>query len=202
LLIATCAVAPAGAQVTVQTGRSASAATATRAAATPAPRPGLPRFGTITTHLYRGGQPDDRGFAELKSMGIDVVVNLRHEENEIGRERALVEGLGLRYVSIPWRGKQEPNLAQMAEFLNLLRGNPDKRVFVHCERGSERTGVMIASYRMSAERWTPAEALAEMEAFGFRGLGFGHLKRFVREFPTLLMREPLFVKPILEVLPD
>jgi len=163
--------------------------------AKPVQQPGLPRFGTVTSHLYRGGQPENRGFAELKGLGIDLVVNLRNEPDEIARERAVVEAQGLRYASIPWRGKENPKPEQVAEFLALLRANSDKKVFVHCERGSERTGVMIACFRMSTERWTPEQALAEMAAFGFRRFGFSHLKRFVREFPTLLMRDPILSKP-------
>ena len=164
----------------------------------PGQYPGLPRFGVVSTQLYRGGQPENRGFAELKGLGIDLVVNLRNEPDEIRRERALVEGQGLRYASIPWRGKENPKLEQVAEFLDLLRANVGKKVFVHCERGSERTGVMVAVYRMSAERWSPDQALAEMAAFGFRRFGFGHLRQFVREFPALLTRDPLLSKSSLE----
>jgi tyrosine-protein phosphatase SIW14 len=164
----------------------------------PAQPPGLPRFGMVTSHLFRGGQPESRGFAELKGLGVDLVVNLRNEPNEIARERALVEAQGLRYASIPWRGKENPKPDQVAEFLNLLRTNAGKKVFVHCERGSERTGVMVACYRMSTERWTAEQALREMDTFGFRRFGFAHLKRFVREFPTLLTREPFLSKPDLE----
>jgi len=167
-------------------------------AAKPGQYPGLPRFGMVSNQLYRGGQPDTRGFAELKGLGIDLVVNLRNEPDEIGRERALVEAQGLRYASIPWRGKENPKLEQVAEFLDLLRANTGKKVFVHCERGSERTGVMVAVYRMSAERWTPEQALTEMAAFGFRRFGFGHLRQFVRQFPTLLTSDPLLSKSILE----
>jgi tyrosine-protein phosphatase SIW14 len=163
--------------------------------AKPAQPLGLPRFGMVTDHLYRGGQPEGRGFAELKGLGIDLVVNLRNEPDEIVRERALVEAQGLRYTSIPWRGKENPKPEQIAEFLGLLRANADKKVFVHCERGSERTGLMIACYRMSMEQWTADKALREMDAFGFRRFGFAHLKRFVREFPTLLTREPFLAKP-------
>jgi protein tyrosine/serine phosphatase len=158
--------------------------------AQPAPRPGLRNFGVVNAQLYRGGQPENAGFAELKKMGVGVVVNLRHEPDEIARERALVEAQGMRYVSIPWRGKQDPNTEQVAQFLELIRDNPDGKVFVHCERGAERTGVMVACYRVSRDRWTVDQALAEMEKFGFRGLRFGHLKRFVREFAARLQRVP------------
>ena len=168
--------------------------------ATPAPAArvkltGLPYFGTVSTQLYRGAQPEDGGFAELKKLGIGIVVNLRHEPDEIARERGLVEQQGMQYVSIPWRGKQDPKTEQVAQFLELLRASPDKKVFVHCERGAERTGVMVACYRISSDRWTADQALNEMEAFRFRGLLFGHLKKFVRAFPGLLLNDP-FLKTI------
>jgi protein tyrosine phosphatase (PTP) superfamily phosphohydrolase (DUF442 family) len=162
-------------------------------AAVPARRvqiPGLPHFATVSGQLHRGGQPEDKGFAELRKRGIGIVVNLRHESDEIVRERALVEAQGMRYVSIPWRGKEDPRTRQVAQFLELLRANADEQVFVHCERGAERTGVMVACYRIAIDNWTSKQALDEMEDFRFRGLFFGHLKRFVRAFPTLLLSDP------------
>ena len=159
------------------------------AAAVRAQHAGLPNFAIVNQQLHRGGQPQDTGFAELKKLGVDTVVNLRHEPQEIARERGLVEAQGMRYVSIPWRGKEDPKTEQVAEFLRLLRDNANRKVFVHCQRGAERTGVFVACFRMTEEGWTAEQALAEMEAFRFRGLRFGHLKRFVRAFPTLLMRD-------------
>ena len=172
--------------------------TAETATSAPAPRvklTGLPYFGTVSTQLYRGAQPEDSGFAELKKLGIGIVVNLRHEPDEIARERGLVEQQGMQYVSIPWRGKQDPKTENVAQFLELLRASPDKKVFVHCERGAERTGVMVACYRISSDRWTAEQALNEMETFRFRGLLFGHLKKFVRAFPGLLLNDP-FLKTL------
>jgi protein tyrosine phosphatase (PTP) superfamily phosphohydrolase (DUF442 family) len=184
---------------TAQPERPRTAETAAPAATTRVKLLGLPYFGNVSTQLYRGAQPDDGAFAELKKLGIGIVVNLRHEPDEIARERALVEQQGMQYVSIPWRGKQDPRSEQVAQFLGVIRSNPDKKVFVHCERGAERTGVMVACYRMSSEQWTPERALNEMEAFRFRGLRFGHLKKFVRDFPGLLLNDP-FLKPIAQPL--
>ena len=151
---------------------------------------GLPNFGIVSPQLYRGGQPKDTGFAELKRLGVDIVVNLRHETGQIAREHALVSAHGMRYVSIPWEGRHTPSAEQVAQFLKLLHDNADRKVFIHCRRGAERTGVFVACYRIAREHWTPEQALAEMERFRFRGLRFGHLKRFVRAFPTLLLRDP------------
>jgi len=166
------------------------AAPHTPASAPSAQLPGLPNFGTISQQLSRGGQPNPAGFEELKKMGIDIVVNLRHDTAEIIREQVLVQTQGMQYLSIPWRGSNNPSVAQIVQFLELLRANPDKKVFVHCERGAERTGVMVATYRMSRQHWTAEQALNEMELFGFRAMRFGHLKKFVQDFPLLLQSDP------------
>lgn len=150
---------------------------------------GLPNFGVVSDRLYRGAQPDENGFAELARLGIAIVVDLRRGQGKIARERALVQSLGMHHVSIPWSGHDEPDPEQVAQFLRLLRDNPQRKVFVHCRRGAERTGVMVACYRISREGWPPERAQAEMEAFGFRRR-FAHLTRFVREFPILLLRHP------------
>lgn len=98
----------------------------------------------------------------------------------------------MQFVSLPWTGYESPDHAQVAEFLQLIRDNPDKQIFVHCRRGAERTGVMVAAYRISVEGWTPEQALAEMEEFKFRGFWFRHLRRYVRRFPEHWEREPAF----------
>ena len=198
LIVALAAWVSTHAPVIAQSAQPPPSQTAAPAAQTAAPRvklAGLPHFGTVSTQLYRGAQPENSGFAELKKIGIDIVVNFRDEPDEIARERTAVEGQGMRYVSIPWRGKQDPKPEQVAEFLELLRANPNKKVFAHCQRGAERTGVMVACYRISRENWTSERALNEMEEFRFRGLRFGHLKKFVRDFPSLLLSDP-FLKTI------
>ena len=166
---------------------------ATGSSAAPAPREyaGLSNFGVVSDYLYRGAQPAESGFAELARRGIAIVVNLRHESGRIARERTLVESLGMHYVSIPWRGHDDPNPEQVVQFLRLLRDNPEGKVFVHCRRGAERTGVMVACYRIAREQWPPERAQAEMEAFGFRRRRFAHLTRFVRDYPALLLRDPV-----------
>jgi protein tyrosine/serine phosphatase len=61
----------------------------------------------------------------------------------------------------------------MRRFLAVV-GDPARQpVFVHCLRGSDRTGMAVAVYRMSAEGWSREEAIDEM----VRG-GFGFNRRF------------------------
>ena len=147
---------------------------------------GLPNLGQVTPTLFRGGQPKKEGYPKLKEMGIEIVVNLRDDQDEVTEERGIVERLGMRFVSIPWKARRGPSDGQVAEFLELLRANAQRKIFVHCKAGKERTGVMIAAYRIAAQGWTAPQALDEMEYFGIRGLWFPHLKRYIREFPPRL----------------
>jgi protein tyrosine phosphatase (PTP) superfamily phosphohydrolase (DUF442 family) len=151
---------------------------------------GLPNFGRVSDTLSRGAQPVDAGYAELKKEGFEIVVSFREHPGQIAVERRAVEAQGMRFVSIPWPPMDAPRNAQVAEFLELLRANPGKKIFAHCQRGAERTGVMVAAYRIAAEKWTPQQALDEMEVFGFRGFWFRHLKKYVRAFPAQLDSDP------------
>lgn len=150
--------------------------------------PGLPNLGRMAENLYRGGQPEKEGYAELKKLGIEIVVNFRDDDHK--SERAQVETLGMKYIEIPWSGFDHPDNKQVAQFLQMLRDSSAKKVFFHCRRGAERSGVMGAAYRMTFERWTPEQALEEMEQFKFRGFWFRHLKKYVRSFPQQLESDP------------
>ena len=52
--------------------------------AAPLVRPGLTNFYEVTTNLYRGAQPTAQGMAELKTMGIKTVLNLRSFHSDSG----------------------------------------------------------------------------------------------------------------------
>ncbi len=130
------------------------------------PVQGIPKFGEVSPQLFRGGQPSSEGLEFLAKMGVAIVVNLRPGEHP--DEEAQATRLGMRYVAIPWHC-YHPNDAAMAAFLTLLHENPDKKIFVHCELGTDRTGMSVAAYRISAQSWSAEEAMKEMQAFGFSG---------------------------------
>jgi tyrosine-protein phosphatase SIW14 len=153
------------------------------------PLHGVKNFGRVTDHLYRGAQPSAQGFAELKHLGVGIIVNLRDDRDEQEKEERTVETLGLRYVAIPWNARRLPTDTQMADFLDLLRVNPKTTIFVHCQLGADRTGVMIAAYRIADENWTPRQAIAEMKAFHLH-FWLPHLNRYIEQFPQRLESSP------------
>jgi tyrosine-protein phosphatase SIW14 len=154
---------------------------------------GLPNFGRVTANLYRGGQPTWDGFNDLHAMGVGMIVNLRDDRTEMEIEQREVESLGMKYVGIPWKASDEPSSTQVVKFLDLVRANPKTKIFVHCRRGADRTGVMIAAYRIAVEHKTVPEAISEMHRFHYDWLFCPQLKRYVESLPELLQRDPQFV---------
>ena len=155
-------------------------------------RKNLPNFGEATTTLYRGGQPSKEGFRTLAKMGINIVVDLRGSRDS---ERKIVTRLGMQYVPLPWRCPF-PKDKTFAQFLTLLRKNPGKKIFVHCRIGDDRTGMMIASFRMAEQGWSAEKAEKEMEKFGF---SFAHrrlicpgLSSYEEKFPQRFKSSPAF----------
>ena len=73
--------------------------------------------------------------------------------------------------------------------------NPKQPAAVHCRLGDDRTGMMIAAYRMGQQGWTAKEAMREMHDFGYRGvhhLMCPGLAGYEKSFPQRLRNKPLF----------
>jgi tyrosine-protein phosphatase SIW14 len=153
---------------------------------------GLPNFGRVTENLYRGGQPSEDGFNALHAMNVRIIVNLRDDRAETAAEKRQVESLGMKYIGIPWSANHEPSSAQVVEFLDLIRANPNTKIFVHCRRGADRTGVMIAAYRIAVEHKPVAEAISEMHQFHYDWLFRPQLKHYVESLPERLQKDPQF----------
>ena len=148
---------------------------------------GVPNFGEVTPFLYRGAQPSREGFLGLAGMGIDIVVDARLSGKS--SEKKVVNAAGMQYVSIPWHC-MFPKDKAIAQFLALLRDNPKKKIFVHCRYGDDRTGMMIAAYRMAVENWTAQQAWSEMQQFGMNRTICFPLVSYEKRFPERLKKNP------------
>jgi tyrosine-protein phosphatase SIW14 len=124
--------------------------------------PGVGNFAKISDVLYRGEQPTAIGMAELKKMGIKTVVNLRMMHSD----RDELKGSGLQYYHINCKA-WHPEEQDVIEFLKIVSEPANQPVFVHCLHGADRTGMMIASYRIVEQGWTCEQAIAEIPNFGF-----------------------------------
>ena len=154
----------------------------------------IPDFGQVSPTLYRGAQPNQQGFEALAKLGIQIVVDLRGDRKS---EREQATRLGMRYVPMHWQCSF-PKDHVFADFIQLIRMNPRKKIFVHCRVGDDRTGMMVAAYRMAEQGWSAERAEKEMIDFGFnfahRRLICPRLEDYERDFPNRFATRPEFEK--------
>lgn len=141
--------------------------------------PGLSHVGRVAPGIFRGAQPEPNGYATLANMGVRSVINLR-SRNE---EKEAVEARGMRSFWVPLNayGDVDPEIIRKA--VALMADPANRPVYVHCRQGRDRTGVVVAVYRMEIDGWSPEEAEEEMQAYGFHDIWF-QLKNFVRRYRT------------------
>ena len=126
----------------------------------------LPNFHRVNERLYRGGQPKDGGLKVLADLGIKTVVNLRGESDDTREEGVEAARLGMKFISIPMSSAGRPNDEQIRRALAVVEGAQEGPVFVHCRRGSDRTGAVIAIYRILHDGWTAKQAIDEAKRYG------------------------------------
>lgn len=138
---------------------------------------GVSNFQKVDDHVFRGGQPTPEGFRNLSQLGIKTVVDLREPGDRSSQERKVVTAAGMRYISVPMQGMTKPRLESVVKVLGLLEDTASGPVFVHCRRGADRTGAVIACYRMEHDKWKNDKALAEA-----RSLGMSWFQRAIQSF--------------------
>ena len=149
---------------------------------------GVPNFHQTNEHVFRGGQPTPDAWPSLAKLGVKTVIDLRlTDEHSTTEESQAVAGAGMKYVNVPMKGVVAPSNEQITQVLRLL--NSDEPVFVHCHRGSDRTGTVIACYRIAHDGWSSKQALSEAKSFGMAWTQMG-LKRYIQSFqPRQLARD-------------
>jgi protein tyrosine/serine phosphatase len=145
---------------------------ATVSAQEPADSSQLPRFHQVGERLFRGGQPREGGFAKLRDLGINTVINLRGASDRTRAEEKEVRALGLNYFNVPLPNWARPQHTRVARILELINAAESGRVFIHCKDGVDRTGMIVAIYRMKHDGWSADQALAEAERTGMRRTQF------------------------------
>jgi uncharacterized protein (TIGR01244 family) len=138
---------------------------------------GVSNFQQVNSRVYRGAQPEPDAFGNLARLGVKTVLDLREDPAQASAEERLVRAAGMRFVSIPMLGLSKPTDDQIARALAILTDDAAVPVFVHCRRGADRTGTVIACYRIALDHWRAQKAIAEA-----RSLGMSFVERAMRQY--------------------
>lgn len=131
--------------------------------ATPVDSQHLQNFHRIDNMLYRSAQPDEPAMRELESLGIRTVLNLRYTQTD--RDKATGTQLALRHFPML---ATHIDTEDLIEAVTLIR-QAEPPVLVHCYHGADRTGAVIAAWRILQQGWSDKAAIDEM----LHG-GYGH----------------------------
>lgn len=141
----------------------------------------LPNFHQVNEHLYRGAQPLSGGMRMLAARGIKTIVNLRGEDEGTRAESTDASAAGLRYFNVPMQGLSRPTDEQVERVLAIINDPQNWPVFVHCNHGKDRTGTIIACYRISHDGWTSEKAKAEAKHYGMNWVQF-RMKDYIKDY--------------------
>jgi protein tyrosine phosphatase (PTP) superfamily phosphohydrolase (DUF442 family) len=134
--------------------------------------------------VYRSGQMTADGLADaVRRFDIRTVINVQDDVPDPDLEKSfwrsgtvkeseLCRRLGVRYVWIapdlvPVKDSPRRRPQAVDEFLRVLDDKTAYPVLIHCRAGLNRTGCLVAVYRMEYQGWSPIEAFQEMKDLGF-----------------------------------
>lgn len=156
--------------------------------------PGLPNLHRVNSSLYRSAQPTVEGFVFLGTQTslansdrpIKTVVSLRafNEDAPLVPETSELRLEQIRFKT--WHPEDE----DVVKFLRIATTPAMQPVLVHCQHGSDRTGTMVAIYRIAYEGWTKAQATDEMinGGFGFHPM-WQNLLRYIEELDVNAIKQ-------------
>lgn len=113
-------------------------------------------FHKISSDVFRSEQPSAKQMQYLDKLGFKTVINLRLWHNDQDE----IKNTGISEVWIKLRAGNIID-EKVIEILQAIRKSP-KPILIHCWHGSDRTGVIIAMYRLVFQNWTKEQAINEL----------------------------------------
>jgi tyrosine-protein phosphatase SIW14 len=141
-------------------------------------------FGRVNDHIYRGAEPGDDGMRDLGAMRVVLDIDLRESGTATESERKMAQSLGMQYVNVPFPPLSAPSPEQVKRVLSLLEPDDAGKIFVHCRRGKDRTGTVVACYRIEHDGWDNRRAAQEANGYGMSWAERG-MRSFIMHFKPL-----------------
>lgn len=137
--------------------------------------PTLENLYKVDDGIYRSNQPTALQFKSLEMNGIKEVLNLRRFHSDT--DDAKNTNLTLHHIKVRASQVNDNHLLEAMRIIRDRKGD----ILVHCHHGSDRTGVVIATYRIIFQDWSKEDAIAEMkkEEFGFHSI-FSNLPKLIQ----------------------
>jgi len=123
----------------------------------------------VSPGIYRGPAPETAAdYRQLSALGIRTVLDIRKFRRRQGdQECRCVHAHGMTYQRVPvaFHAEKDRSPERALRTLVDVRLHP---IYIHCDLGRHRAGLIVGLYRVRCEGWSLPAAYCEMERFGFR----------------------------------
>ncbi len=146
-------------------------------------------FHVVSDDLARSGQPNRKSAQVLEEAGFKTILNLRYRIND----RWELKNTNIKEVRLKLKA-QNLSFDDMVEALTLIR-DAEKPVLVHCLHGSDRTGCVVACYRMVFQDWSRERAIEEFlqDEFGYNYRWFPNIIAFLKTVDVNALKEKVLL---------
>jgi protein-tyrosine phosphatase len=144
-------------------------------------------FHQVDSRIWRSAQPKASDFADLKKLGITEMLNLREWHDDAAEAKGTP--MHLHHVAMNAGSVRETQLVRAVSILRDSR-NP---ILVHCWHGSDRTGIVVALYRMMVQGWPREKAIAEFTEprFGYHAGTYPQLRTYLEKVDIAEFRKAM-----------
>ncbi|MER3416679.1 MAG: hypothetical protein C4297_10780 [Gemmataceae bacterium] len=133
--------------------------------------------------FYFAGQPTKEDFKLLADMGVKAVINLRMPGELDWDEKSVVEGLGMKYYSIPFKAPETLTDKVFDEVRKILREQRGA-LLVHCSTAN-RVGAVWIAFRVLDCGVPLDRALKEAKQIGLRTAEYeARVKEYIEKHKT------------------
>ena len=116
----------------------------------------------MTPTLYRSALPDSTALPVLQNLKIGTVINFLPES-----DAPWLKTSDIKQVQLTYRTNHVDDADVLAALRAIQEAETQGSVLMHCNHGSDRTGLMAAMYRVVIQGWSKEDALNEMTLGGF-----------------------------------
>jgi len=143
----------------------------------------------IAGEVYRSSQPSAETIAQFqKQYGIKTIINLRGDNSGhhwYDNEVAEAKQLDINHIDFRMSSARELTQAQAEQLVAIMRDAP-KPILIHCQAGSDRTGLASALYLAAIAKTNETTAEHQMSIiYGHVSLSFLRAYAMDRTFEKL-----------------
>lgn len=142
----------------------------------------------VSDELFRSRHPGKGDIPDLHALGVRSLINLTHFR---GAGTAFEQN-GFRLI----QRSMSAGAVSVADLVAVLREVrlAEKPVLVYCWLGSDRTGFIVAGYRIVLQNWPREDAIDEMRlgGFGFHEWNYPKMIATLQTLDVAAVRKAVF----------